>query len=115
MLLTFGEEAYYLYGASAREGDNLYASYLVQYEALSVAREMGARRYDMWGIPCDPREDHPLWGVFQFKKKFGGHEERYAGAHEKRLRPVRAALKTNPQRRRQCGQLVAVHAGKNPP
>jgi lipid II:glycine glycyltransferase (peptidoglycan interpeptide bridge formation enzyme) len=92
MLLTFGEEAYYLYGASAREGDNLYASYLVQYEALSVVREMGARRYDMWGIPCDPREDHPLWGVFQFKKKFGGHEERYAGAHEKRLRPVRAAL-----------------------
>jgi lipid II:glycine glycyltransferase (peptidoglycan interpeptide bridge formation enzyme) len=92
VLLTFGEEAYYLYGASAREGDNLYASYLVQYEALSVVRDHGARRYDMWGIPCEPHENHPLWGVYGFKRKFGGREERYAGAYEKRLRPVRAAL-----------------------
>lgn len=92
VLLTFGEEAYYLYGASAREGDNLYASYLVQYESLLLVGGEGARRYDMWGIPCDPREDHPLWGVFQFKKKFGGEPVRYAGAHERRLRPVRAAL-----------------------
>lgn len=92
VILTFGSEAYYLYGASAREGDNLYASYLVQHAALSVARDEGAKRYDMWGIPCEPHEDHLLWGVYQFKKKFGGHQERYVGAHEKVLSPLRARL-----------------------
>jgi lipid II:glycine glycyltransferase (peptidoglycan interpeptide bridge formation enzyme) len=89
--LTFGEEAYYLYGASTREGDNLYASYLVQFEVLEAARRAGATRYDMWG-PCRPAEGEPLWGVYQFKKKFGGREVRYVGAHEKALSPVKAGL-----------------------
>lgn len=92
VILTFGEEAYYLYGASAQEGENLYASYLVQNEALAVARREGAKRYDMWGIPCESHKDHPLWGVYQFKKKFGGRQERYVGAHEKKLSPLRAHL-----------------------
>ena len=87
LILTFGEEAYYLYGASAAESENLYASYLVQYEALNVARKEGARRYDMWG-PCEPREGDPMWGVYKFKKKFGGVEQRYAGLHEKNLSPA---------------------------
>lgn len=92
VILTFGGEAYYLYGASAQEGENLYASYLVQNEALAVARGEGAKRYDMWGIPCEPHKDHPLWGVYQFKRKFGGRKERYVGAHEKALSPLRARL-----------------------
>jgi len=92
ILLTFGEEAYYLYGASAPDVENLYASYLVQYESLKVAGAAGAVRYDMWGIPCEPHGDHPLWGVYGFKKKFGGAEERYAGAYEKPLSPLRAGL-----------------------
>ncbi len=95
MVLTFGEEAYYLYGASiSSEGENLYASYLAQFEALSAARRAGATRYDMWGIPCKPHARHPLWGVYQFKKKFAepGHEERYAGAYKKYLSPLQSHL-----------------------
>lgn len=92
VILTFGEEAYYFYGASTRQGDNLYASYLTQFEALSAARSAGAKRYDMYGVPCNPSEDHPLWGVYKFKKKFGGREERYAGTHEKKLRPLQAGI-----------------------
>ena len=91
MILAFGEEAYYLYGAS-QEGEKLYASYLVQHEALSAARQRRVRRYDMWGIPCQPHKGHPLWGVYQFKKKFGGEEKRYVGAYEKALSPLRARL-----------------------
>jgi len=91
VVLTFGEEAYYLYGASAAESDNLYASYAVQFAVLDVAREAGARRYDMWG-PCKPREGDPLWGVYQFKKKFGGFEESYVGAHERDLHTLKAPL-----------------------
>lgn len=90
IILTFGRESVYLFGASTREGENLYASYLTQFEALSVVRSEGAKRYDMGGIPCVPVEDHPLFGVYRFKKKFGGREERYVGSHEVRLKPLRA-------------------------
>lgn len=92
IVLNFGEESVYLYGASTREGENLYASYLTQFEALSTLRREGARRYDMGGIPCEPHEKHPLWGVYKFKKKFGGEAERYAGAHEARLSPLKSNL-----------------------
>ena len=95
VVLTFEDEAYYLYGASAAlEGENLYASYLVQFEALSAARRAGATRYDLWGIPCEPHSKHPLWGVYQFKRKFAapGHEERYAGAYKKYLSPLQSHL-----------------------
>ena len=95
VVLNFGEEAHYLYGASdASEDENSYASYLVQFEALSAARRAGATRYDMWGIPCKPHVKHPLWGVYQFKKKFAepGHEERYAGSYKKYLSPLQSHL-----------------------
>ncbi len=92
VILTSGPESVYLYGASTREGENLYASYLTQFEALSVARARGARRYDLGGIPCAPVEDHPLFGVYRFKKKFGGREERYVGLHETKLSPLRAGI-----------------------
>ena len=93
LILTFEDEAYYLYGASAAlEGENLHASYLVQFEALSAARRAGATRYDLWGIPSKPHAKHPLWGVYQFKRKFAGHEERYAGAHKKYLSPLQSHL-----------------------
>jgi lipid II:glycine glycyltransferase (peptidoglycan interpeptide bridge formation enzyme) len=91
IIITFGEEAYYLYGAS-RSGKTFYAPYLAQHEALSVARQEGARRYDMWGVPCEPHEGHPLWGVYQFKEKFGKEEERHVGAYEKNLSSLRAPL-----------------------
>lgn len=90
IILCFGEEAYYLYGASA-SSERLYASYLVQFEALTVARRSGALRYDMWG-PCRPPEGDPLLGVYRFKKKFGGEEKHYVGAHERALRPLPARL-----------------------
>lgn len=93
LILTFGDEAYYLYGASAHfEGKNLYASYPVQLEALAAARREGATRYDMWGIPCRPHKRHPLRGVYRFKKKFAGHEEEYAGAYKKYLSPLQSHL-----------------------
>lgn len=91
IILVFGDEAHYLHGASGR-GENPYASYLVQFEAMCAARRAGAKWYDMGGIPCAPHEEDPLWGVYKFKKKFGGEERRFVGAYEKNLDPARSRL-----------------------
>ena len=87
LMVKFGNTAYYLYGASG--GDrSVKPSELVQYRAMLWAKERGATRYDMWGIPAHVTEDNPLYGVYRFKSGFGGVEEHYAGALDLPLVPV---------------------------
>jgi hypothetical protein len=79
IVVTFGEEAYNLFGASTTEKGNLYAPYLLQWEAMEVARQQGCSRYDMWGMPRRPSSKSE--GYRQFKQKFGGSVEEYPGAY----------------------------------
>lgn len=87
LILVFGSNAYYLYGASG--GDrSVKPSEFGQYRAMLWAKSRGATRYDMWGIPYAPTEDNPLYTVYTFKSGFGGAEERYAGALDLPLLPL---------------------------
>lgn len=84
-----GNTAVYLEGASNNHKRNLMASYGVQWEAIQWAKERGCRYYDMWGVPDedpDTLEEHfeersdGLWGVYRFKRGWGGEVIRSAGA-----------------------------------
>jgi peptidoglycan pentaglycine glycine transferase (the first glycine) len=91
IVVVYGHTAYYLYGASG--GDrSVKPAELLQYRAMLWAKQRGACRYDMWGIPAHPTEDNPLYGVFRFKSGFGGQEVLYAGAQDLILMPVPARL-----------------------
>jgi lipid II:glycine glycyltransferase (peptidoglycan interpeptide bridge formation enzyme) len=78
----------YVYGASANEHRELMSSYLLQYEAMRWCRSRGCHTYDLWGIPdedestleaeFEKRRDG-LWGVYRFKRGFGGQVIRYIG------------------------------------
>jgi len=81
MVFASGGQGYYLYGASSDEERNRKPTYPLQWEAIRWARQHGCREYDMWGVPNEDeaaleaygeeREDG-LWGVYRFKKGFGG-------------------------------------------
>lgn len=87
VIAVFGPNAYYLYGASG--GDrSVKPSELTQYKAMLWAKSRGATRYDMWGVPTHPTEEHPLYGTYRFKSGFGGTTELYAGAYDLPLIPV---------------------------
>lgn len=87
-----GDEAVYLYGASANVKRNLMAPYLLQWEAIRAARAAGAHRYDFFGIP--PAEDpkHPMHGLYRFKVGFGGAVEKRPGSYDRPFQPLRYAL-----------------------
>lgn len=81
MVFAHGERAWYFYGASTDEHRNFMPTYLVQWEAICWARERGCREYDLWGVPDADMEDleaqftersDGLWGVYRFKRGFGG-------------------------------------------
>ena len=81
MVFAFGKSAYYFYGASADVERNRKPTYPLQWEAIRWAKSKGCTEYDMWGIPdeamdvdddeAEAREDG-LWGVYRFKRGFGG-------------------------------------------
>lgn len=62
----------YLYGASASESRNYMASYALQWRAMEMAKELGCTEYDFFGTAPNPDPSHPMYGLYRFKKGFGG-------------------------------------------
>lgn len=96
MVFAFGSRGYYLYGASGDEERNRMPTYLIQWEAMRWCSRNGCSEYDLWGIPDEDEEtlekefEHHsdgLWGVYRFKRGFGGKICRAAGTWEKVFYP----------------------------
>jgi lipid II:glycine glycyltransferase (peptidoglycan interpeptide bridge formation enzyme) len=92
-----GKTAWYLYGASSNEKRNLMASYGVQWKAMEWARARGCETYDLWGIPDEDEatleaqfqeRSDGLWGVYGFKRGWGGVVARSVGAWDVVYNPV---------------------------
>ncbi len=86
MVFRFGETAYYLFGGSSLEKRELMPNYLLHWTAMLEFRSLGCTTYDWWGIPNEPKPDHPWFGLYRFKTGFGGETVRYAGLYERVLR-----------------------------
>lgn len=78
----FGSKMTYVYGASSNEHRNLMPNHLIHWHAIQWAKERQIYYYDFWGIPSHPHEQHPLWGVYRFKKGFCDVETRWIGTYE---------------------------------
>jgi lipid II:glycine glycyltransferase (peptidoglycan interpeptide bridge formation enzyme) len=72
ILAVSGDYALYLYGASSGTQTGAMPAYLLQWEAMQTSRQLGAHRYDLFGIPSDRRRGHPMHGLLRFKEGFGG-------------------------------------------
>ncbi|HKY83561.1 MAG TPA: peptidoglycan bridge formation glycyltransferase FemA/FemB family protein [Anaerolineales bacterium] len=97
MVFARGVGAWYFYGASTTAQRELMPTYLAQWEAMRWARRRGSEWYDLWGIPdasaealeagFESRSDG-LWGVYRFKRGFGGRWVQAPGAWELPIRPA---------------------------
>jgi lipid II:glycine glycyltransferase (peptidoglycan interpeptide bridge formation enzyme) len=74
MLVLSGKRATYLYGASASGNRNFMGTYALQWEAIKLAKNAGCYEYDLFGISPSPDPSHPMYGLYRFKKGFGGYE-----------------------------------------
>ncbi len=91
MAFALGDRAWYFYGASSNEERNRMPNYALQWAAIRWAKERGCSVYDLWGIPDEEEEtlerefikrSDGLWGIYRFKRGFGGKVVRYAGAFD---------------------------------
>jgi lipid II:glycine glycyltransferase (peptidoglycan interpeptide bridge formation enzyme) len=97
MAFVLGKRAWYFYGASSNAERNRMAPYLAQWEAIRWAKSRGALVYDLWGIPdenegfleSDFEQRHDgLWGVYRFKRGWGGQVVRTVGAWDRVYSPI---------------------------
>lgn len=89
----FGHKMWFMLGASDRENRKLKPTYLLQWEVMRWARERGVTHYDMVGIPKreDRNEEDPYYGVYKFKKGFGGDVVEFIGCMDLPIKPRLAA------------------------
>ena len=97
MAFAQGKRSWYLYGGSSNLHRDRMPNYLLQWEAIRWARTLGCTEYDLWGIP-DVNEEaleetflsraDGLWGVYRFKRGFGGEVRRSVGPWDKIYNPL---------------------------
>lgn len=97
MVFANGNRAWYVYGASNNEERNRMPTYLLQWEAIRWAKSKGCDEYDLWGVPDETEETlevnfesrhDGLWGVYRFKRGFGGELKRAAQALDRVYNPL---------------------------
>ncbi|MFC1510912.1 lipid II:glycine glycyltransferase FemX, partial [Candidatus Margulisiibacteriota bacterium] len=82
IVFCFGSKVWYMYGASSSEHRKLMPNHLLHWRVIKWAKRMNFKTYDLWGIPARPKEGHPLWGVYRFKKGFRGKMVMNVGAYD---------------------------------
>ncbi|MDQ7028682.1 MAG: peptidoglycan bridge formation glycyltransferase FemA/FemB family protein [Ardenticatenia bacterium] len=108
LIFRHGQRAYYLYGASTRRERHRMPNHALQWAAMQWAKEQGCQVYDLWGIPPEAATGHGdghggLWGVYRFKRGFGGCPVVYPGAFDAVYIPPLYTLYRLLQRRRRPG------------
>lgn len=82
LAIWFGDKVWYLYGASSNSCRNVMPNYQLQWEMIRWALENKCRVYDFRGVSGDLSEDNPLYGLYLFKKGFGGELCEFCGEFE---------------------------------
>ena len=80
LIFHFAGIARYMFGMSLEANRELMPNYLLQWEAVKLAKALGCHTYDFWGAPDKFDEQDSLWGVYRFKEGFNGMTVRHLGA-----------------------------------
>lgn len=97
MVFGFGSKAWYMYGASSDAHRERMPNHALQWEAIRWSKSKGCATYDLWGVPDEDEatldaqylhRSDGLWGVYRFKRGFGGRLVRYAGALDRVYNPL---------------------------
>lgn len=89
MILTlFGDTATYLHGGTSLQMKEAMAPYVLHWEAIRLAKNLGYKNYDFGGVAPSGEESHAWAGISRFKKGFGGFEVAYPGAFDLIYSPI---------------------------
>jgi lipid II:glycine glycyltransferase (peptidoglycan interpeptide bridge formation enzyme) len=80
LVLKFGNMCWDMYRASMNHHKNLRPNYALQWKIMQWAKNNSCIWYSLRGVPSfNPPPDHTGYGVYKFKKGFGGMPLTFAG------------------------------------
>lgn len=82
LLLTYGNEVLALFDGTIEKFRNFKSSYTLHHEGIKYALEHGYKRYNFNTITGNFSQDNPLYGIYQFKRGFGGEVVELVGEFE---------------------------------
>ncbi len=82
LFLIYGNEVLSLFGGTDDNLMQFQSAYTVHYAGIKYAIDHGYKRYNFYGITGDFRKENPLYGLYLFKKSFGGHVVELIGEYD---------------------------------
>lgn len=79
LAVHWGDKVWYFYGGSLNSYRNVMPNYLLQWNMISWAVELGCEIYDFRGVSGIIDENNPLYGLYRFKKGFNGELIEFMG------------------------------------
>ena len=82
MFMLYGDEIVYLFSGSYAEYMSFCGQYRLQWEIIKYAAEHNYKRYNFYGIKDVFDKNGKDYGVYEFKKGFGGYVLELVGSFE---------------------------------
>lgn len=82
LFLIYGNEVLSLFGGTDDNLMQFQSAYTVHYAGIKYAIDHGYKKYNFYGITGDFRKENPLYGLYLFKKSFGGKVVELIGEYD---------------------------------
>ncbi len=82
LFLIYGNEVLSLFGGTDDNLMQFQSAYTVHYAGIKYAIDHHYKRYNFYGITGDFSKENPLYGLYLFKKSFGGHVVELIGEYD---------------------------------
>lgn len=86
--LRLGEWCWYMYGASSNSKREKMPNHLLQWTAMQWAKSHGCKFYNFRGIPEILSEDQEMYGIYLYKRGFGGQPWMWLQVHDLPYKPL---------------------------
>ena len=82
LFLVYGNEVLSLLGGTLDDVMQFKSAYTIHYEGVKLAQSLNKDRYNFYGITGDFNPSNPLYGLYLFKKSFGGRVVELLGEYD---------------------------------
>lgn len=82
MFMTYGDEIVYLFCGNYKKYMDFNAQYFIQWQMIKYGLENNFKRYNFYGISGIFDKNDPSYGIYEFKKGFGGYVLELLGDYE---------------------------------